>query len=95
MKLLIPLLLLSSSVYAEFYVDLGIGWLSTLPAQVEIEAKDTILFSKRAQVEIDSPFLEIGIGYDYKKYHIELNRFGVLDDTNKSITTFKLNKRFK
>lgn len=94
-SLLLPLLFLSTSVYAEIYLDLGIGWLHTIPAEVEIEVQDNILFEKSAQIRIESPFLEVGIGYEFRDYQIELNRFGVLDDTNKSITTFKLKKRFK
>ena len=98
MKLLIPFLLLCSSAQADVYLKLGIGWIDQIPAKVEIEAyqyhSSTIILSKEAQITIESPFTEIGIGYEKNTWHVELNRFGVLDDSNRSISTLKLYKNF-
>ena len=81
-----------------FYVVTGGGWLHNLPMQGTAETDfngQTIIVEEEAVINIESPFLELGVGYEWDGYHIELNRFGILDDRERSITTFRFYKKFE
>ena len=76
-----------------FYLSLGGGYVQNLPMEAEAEVNGAIVLEQRAEVEIDSPFLEFGAGYEHNDWHVEINRFGVLDNSDESITTFRIYKR--
>lgn len=97
------LLLLSFSPASQasgWYLDIGVGWLQELPtkASIEIHNNGFLIFeeSQEASVNIESPFIDIGAGYEFKNnMYIELSRFGVLDDTSNSMTVFKVGIRIQ
>jgi len=86
---------------AGVYVDLGVDWLHNMPAKSRTDVRyedDTIAvsISQEAEVNIDSPALELGLGYRTKNnYHFEVHRFGVLNDPKRSITVFRFYKRWE
>lgn len=101
--LLISLLLISFSSYAQdgFYVDTGIGWMQNLPVAakvtVEVEAQEySAIYTSREQasIPVESPFFYLAGGYETNNWHFEFSRAGIPDDTEASITEFKIYKRF-
>lgn len=92
------LILYSGIVDARFYGDLGVGWIEDLPGRAEVTMTQipgsSLRVEESAEVNIESPFFLVSFGYEYQDWYFEYNRFGVLDNPNESISTFRVYKRW-
>lgn len=99
-SLLILMLLLmagcSTSAHAgELYLELGFGYFKDLPVEGSVEVNQQVVIEKRVIVDIEEPYgtLAAGVMSD-TGWFAEINRFGVLDDRNQSITRIEFGKRW-
>lgn len=79
---------------ARLYLDLGVGWLHELPAEGEAKQNGVVFLEQEVRVNIDSPFLDFGLGVEWgKNWYAEARRFGIVDNPKESITVIKIGKR--
>lgn len=99
--LLLALTLFVIPAHAGPYLQLGIGWIDEVPVEASAESGNVEGFSvnikQKAIVDLDEPFAEFAFGYRFEStnIHIEYHRFGVLDDSTQSISTYRLYKRWE
>ena len=93
--------LLSANVSAGPYIDFGLGYIQSIPGKSEstLERNGDVIVrvNDKSDIDLDSPFFTIRAGYrwDETNVHFEYNRFGLLDDTKSSISSWRLYKRLE
>ncbi len=97
---LILIMLSIGTANAGFYSDIGFGWIDPVTIKTSTEVTvipllPSIRVENEVEMPVNSAFSLISLGYEGNNYHVELNRFGVLDDRKKSITTIRFYKRFE
>ena len=97
--------LLSANVSAGPYVDFGLGYIKNLPSKSEgtLEQNGTVVvrLNDNSNVQLDSPFIMIRGGYRFEtdnwsdNVHMEYDRFGLLDQAEESISSWRIYKRLE
>lgn len=84
-----------------FYSDIGLGYVIDVPSKsktrTETEGPVTMRLDQSATIDLDSPFPMIRLGYRWKStnMHLEYERIGNLMQTNRSISTINVYKRWE
>lgn len=103
MKIFIFILftVISVNVNAGLYTDFGFGYVQSMPGEsdiiLELNGNIIVHANEKANVEIESPFTMIRVGYrwDVSNYHLEYHRFGLLNDNTESISSARVYRRFE
>lgn len=93
--------LLSANASAGPYIDFGLGYIQTIPGQASgtLTVNGEVVASEQRTTNIDlnSPFFMFKGGYhwDTTDFYLEIEKFGIIDDKEQSISSLRVYQRFE